>query len=186
MLEATPRFSECSVGPSRKRRRRLSGFAAVMAEVAVAFDGARVPISLYSIRICGIPSADARRVAEHALDSLGFVGCLPDRSIGFLYVGPHAGSGGEHCRLARMINRRLRASLCLLMPECSATEIELYVIHANSDALMRPDALTKSLVRLPARALAHSTAFLSRGRMSLPPNAPLGSRTAWHSRFSCL
>lgn len=184
MLAAIPPYSR-HAQPFRGRRRRSVGFALVMADVATAFNGARVPISLYLIRIAGIPPADTRRTAAHALDHLGFIDRLPDGSTGFLYVGP-SGGGDEGRRLARTISSRLQESLRVLMPEYGPTEIELYVIHANSDALMRPDALATSLVRLPTRALAHPAASLARGRMSLPPNAPLGSRTAWYARFSCL
>jgi hypothetical protein len=110
-----------------------------------------LPLCFFSIRVRPLDPDGNLAVVRRSLDSLGFVGRLPDGSAGILYVGPDAAEEESRQRLCSRIVGGLRFCLMLHGSPPTARTIEIRTLQSTTHALECAEQLVALLLRTPAR-----------------------------------
>lgn len=145
---APPNWSNAHPGPDMMTGNLAANIEGIRDRLAQA----RLPISIFALRIFGLRPERNVPVFREAFGSVGFVGGLPDGSAGFLYVGPHLPTDQADELMARLLGHR-----ALIISRNAPSPVEAYVeqrsIHCSSDVLADVDSLISGLIRNQRRVI---------------------------------
>ncbi len=114
---------------------------------------ARLPLSLYSVSIRGVPSDTAHAAVRQDLELVGRVGRLADGSVGFLYIGPRAVGERQRRILSDRITRDVRSAMRRWSFGRDTAPVQLRAVHRWSDELSDAEQLIDELLRLRPRVM---------------------------------
>ena len=105
----------------------------------------RLQVSLFSVRIAGMPDAAAAAIVE-SLIRLGSVGRLWDGTIGLLYLGPRAPGSAGDVTLMRHVHDLIEQKLAVQGFAALGGRIEVSATHAWTDTISGVEELARPLV----------------------------------------
>jgi hypothetical protein len=169
-----------------------TGFMAEAETVLAPLRGARIPLTLMSLRSHQVAPGDLFLAAQRALSVQGLIDWLPDGSVGFLYIGPHAGPAGRGAALAARVAKDVAHELERALPG-QRMDLSIRCVGLLSDevatpvqlveALRNPDAIDLFCPDLEVPAVLYGTTRAGgdpfrKARGAANPDISLGMRSA--------
>lgn len=121
-----------------------TAFMAEAATILAPLRGARIPLTLMSLQSHQVAPRILFAAAQRALGIQGLIDWLPDGSIGFLYIGPHAGPAGRGAALAARAARDLARELVVALPG-HRMDLSIRSVGLLSDEVADPVQLVEAL-----------------------------------------
>lgn len=128
------------------------GFLTEAAAILAPLRGARIPLTLMSLSANLVGRSELYRAAQQALGIQGLVEWLPDGSVGFLYIGPHARPSDLGGSLTARVFRDLAARLVAEFPG-RRMDLAIRCVNFLSDEVSDPGQIVEALGRPEATDL---------------------------------